>query len=197
MIFTDPQALANALKLPRVPGVIVAVDGVTGAGKTTLATQVAPLLKAQPVDLDDFLNKPISTYVEYLRLDELHAVLSAAPGAVVLSGVCVLEALHRIGMAPDILVYVKRFSEEWGWEDEDEIMMGQQGEALVASGILTGPLSAAITDYHRNWLPHEQAAFTYLRSTDLPESLAPEAGVSEGSPVARFPRWEYWGGAGT
>lgn len=195
MIFTDPQALANALRLPRGRGVIVAVDGVTGAGKTTLARQVAPLLKAQPVDLDDFLNKPISTFVEYLRLDALHAALSAAPGAVVVSGVCVLEALHRIGMAPYCLVYVKRFSEDWGWEDEDEIL-GRHGETLAASGLATGPLLAAVRDYHRKWLPHERAAFTYLRAADLPEIPAPEAGARAGRLVARVREGDYWGGAG-
>jgi uridine kinase len=103
------------LPLPAVIG----VEGFTGSGKSHLADDLAARLSATAVHLDSFLPAPAGgsqPYVERLDLPALAAALQADP-VVVVEGICLRDALDRIGGALDFAVYVRRISTVGLWHD--------------------------------------------------------------------------------
>jgi hypothetical protein len=105
-ITVDCDALAT--HLARLDGLIV-FDGYLNAGKSTLATVMAGRLGCPHVDGDDHADRR-GTYVDALRLDELHAAIRAslrvAP-RVILHCVCARAVLARLGLAAAAVVYVQ------------------------------------------------------------------------------------------
>jgi len=109
--------VARIEHLPR-PAVI-GVEGFSGSGKTRLADDLAARLSATALHLDRFLPAPAGgpqPYVERLDLPALAAALTTDPVAIV-EGICLRDALERIGIALDFAVYVKRVSPQGVWND--------------------------------------------------------------------------------
>lgn len=93
---------------------LVGLDGVEGAGKSTLARYLAWRLGMPAVHTDMFLvpnnSKPgASKWLEYRR-PELKSVLHSRLDAgkpIIVEGVCLLHTLEDVGLSPDYLVYVE------------------------------------------------------------------------------------------
>jgi len=137
---------------------LIAVDGVGGAGKSTLGAQLASAYDGVHVDLDSFLNKGQDKFFDALRVDELNETLSKCNSLVVVSGICVLHVLEAVGRRLDLLIYVKRMA-PWGWADADEIEgsgLEDMAEALQTR-IEVWPFQVEVRDYHRKYCPHRRA----------------------------------------
>ncbi|MFN9775432.1 MAG: hypothetical protein ACK54X_22790 [Burkholderiales bacterium] len=137
---------------------LIAVDGVTSAGKSTLRAQLCEALpEFTPIELDDYLVKDTGKYVDALRFDELSVRLESAPRKVV-SGVCVLLALRRFGLTPDVHIYVKRMA-KWGWADRDEVEGEEIEELAQAVGVSAADFSLhlEVRAYHRGVAPQRVA----------------------------------------
>ena len=149
--WTDPDAFARHVRanLPRVS--VVGIDGWTGVGKTTLATNLAKAAGGQCLDLDEFLERDRKRYVGAIRLDELRSSLSTSARPLFISGICIREVLTEVGLTPDLNVYVKRMA-SWGWADEDELD-GDVIPEVNQSGGAAG-LRREMRAYHRRWQPH-------------------------------------------
>ncbi|MFT0733431.1 hypothetical protein [Ralstonia wenshanensis] len=94
----DVEALAHRLR--EIRHGLITFDGCMLAGKTGLMREIARRLEVQGLDLDDFVDRQQGVFVEALRLQELIAAIqqaSAKSGVVLLSGICMLEVLERIG----------------------------------------------------------------------------------------------------
>lgn len=84
---------------------VIAVDGVPGGGKSTLARRIADALGFRCVHLDDFLEPHRGTFLANLDYARLRRALAEPP--LVVEGVCVLSVLERLGVDRDALVFVE------------------------------------------------------------------------------------------
>jgi hypothetical protein len=94
----DVEALEHRVR--EIRHGLITFDGCMLAGKTGLMREIARRLGAQGLDLDDFVDRQQGVFVEALRLQELTAAIEQAhakTGVVLLSGICMLEVLERIG----------------------------------------------------------------------------------------------------
>jgi hypothetical protein len=100
---SDLEGLFDDLRLhhPRIVG----VDGGLGAGKTTIAGRIATELACACVHLDSFLIGGRASFLPSLLYDQLRDAISEGQ-TVVVEGVCLLDALERISLVPDYLVFV-------------------------------------------------------------------------------------------
>jgi hypothetical protein len=87
----------------------------SGVGKST---RVAKPLGLPVVSTDDFLVGD-GRYIDGLRLDDLREAIERHPLQVVVEGCCVLEVLARVGMRPDLHIYVRRINSAGLWEDKE------------------------------------------------------------------------------
>jgi hypothetical protein len=83
---------------------LIALDGLPGAGKSTLAARLSALLSIRTVHLDDYLAQESVGFTDYLRYEELQRALLRRP--VIVEGVCMLDVLDRLELRPDPLVYL-------------------------------------------------------------------------------------------
>lgn len=83
----------------------IGLDGMDGVGKSTLAKVLGAKMNYPVVGLDDYLERERGGYIDYLRYDELQIMLDQ--DSFIVEGVCLLEAIERIGCKLDLLVYLK------------------------------------------------------------------------------------------
>ena len=153
-IWTDADALAHHLVANLPALAVVGIDGWTGVGKTTLATNLAKTVAGRCLDLDAFLERDRKHYVGAIRLDDLRSSLTHSDRPLFVSGVCLREVMTRVGVTPDLNVYVKRMA-SWGWADEDELNGNVIQEVDPSGG--GSVLRREMRTYHQRWQPHMAA----------------------------------------
>ena len=110
LVTADPAQLTDELRhrIADIARPLVAVDGIHGAGKTTLAQSLARALGLSAFDADDFLDRNRGAYLAHVRVPQLAQALAEASCGAVLAGVRILDLLDLLGRSPDVLVYVRR-----------------------------------------------------------------------------------------
>jgi adenylate kinase family enzyme len=83
---------------------LIAIDGLLGAGKSTLAKRIEQSLGYRCVHLDDFVQPHQGKFFSSLDFSRLENGLAGEH--VVVEGVCVLAVLERVGLSSDMLVFV-------------------------------------------------------------------------------------------
>jgi uridine kinase len=90
-----------------LPGVIVAIDGRSGVGKTTLGRYLAWHFNVTLIETDLFLI-PAEDYVIHLD-DQLNRLIERRMSLrcpIIVEGVSMLQLLKRINRVPDFSIYV-------------------------------------------------------------------------------------------
>lgn len=147
-----------AARLEDWPTGLFAIDGYPAAGKSTLAKEIAGLLHIPLIHLDDFLVRGEGGFIEFIKYSELSAALNARP--VIVEGVCLLAVAKRLGMAPDVHIYVEDLS-------------GSRGPRAASA------LGAEILTYHQQFRPAETADILYLESQIYHEVGAMRSGGAD------------------
>ncbi|WP_342235245.1 hypothetical protein [Inquilinus sp. OTU3971] len=155
-IIRDVAELAGLVSV--LPNPLVAIDGVDGAGKTTLATKLSATLGWPAVDLDDHIGPKGRSYVDQIIFDDLAEAIRPRP--VIFSGIHMLEVLDRVGARPDFLVYVVRLSQAGIPADLDlierdlrpELTEGQDTPPKLG-GVTPGKLMRSLWTYLPRWRP--------------------------------------------
>lgn len=184
----EPDVLATRLCLSGAPGagVVIGIDGIPGAGKTTLAQRLERLLSIPVVHLDHFVNKDRGRYVPELRYGELVPRILSSRGSgmsFIVEGICLLKVARVLGLPLDCLIYVKRLGNGGDWIDEDVCEFGGTEYELVrlirGSRRIGGWTETAAADpagldlrlslmeevgiYHREFRPTGRADWFYHR----------------------------------
>jgi hypothetical protein len=182
-----PQALVERLRSSFPSAVTIAIDGIHGAGKTTLALALRQALGGTLLSLDDFIHKNQGSFLPHLKVGELGEALTAARRPVVLEGICMLDALERLGVVPDLLIYVKRIDRYGEWEEKDTGDPTESAETIIRreaararpfldaigepppadrnSGL--DSLREEVIRYHCDFHPARRAEIVYLCRTKL------------------------------
>lgn len=106
----DYAAAVNGLipVLDDLPGKIVAIGGLPGVGKTTLARYLAFRFNVSLIETDLFLIRRRGTMV--YRNDWIDQIISARlekPRPVIIEGAVVLRVLSELGRSPDFIIHVR------------------------------------------------------------------------------------------
>lgn len=145
---------------------VIGLDGFMGAGKTTLAFELAESLGGIRVSLDSYAdrNADAEDYAarimrRYLASDFIK--LKSAFPFLIVEGICLFEVFAALSECMNSLVYVKRLSVAGIWHDgihlEDYELSHSLGEGV-------DPLRKNVLEYHSKWRPHEKAHVVYERS---------------------------------
>lgn len=166
---------------------LIAIDGNEGVGKTELANTISADLKFIGVDLDDFLLEEKGGYVDFIQYDNLKDSIQAnINGRIAVSGVCVLMILEKIGIVPDLHIYIKLLYRDGFWNDGlmlfDPDMTADQkiheihesrkefwaieGQPYTPESSKAMGLKEDIIRYHYSYKPHEKADLIFNRIKD-------------------------------
>ena len=104
----------TALTPDRLP-LLIAIDGVDGVGKSSLASWLAFQLAMPTVHLDLFYDRPGS--IQWRTEDLKRAVDRRGKRPLIVEGVLVLDALEQIGRKADFIAFVKGESTS-SWADQ-------------------------------------------------------------------------------
>jgi hypothetical protein len=163
--------------MPDVGRVCIGIDGMNGAGKTCLAGELAPLLGAKVISLDDYLNKKRGAYVPHIRCEEVSAAVEAATPPILIEGTCLRAVAERCGIIVRLHVYVRRLSANSLLWHEEDVCLGEtpvdelkqkERELRVLAAEWSGHkdvervaeetgLSEELIDYHARWKPVQHA----------------------------------------
>lgn len=158
-LFTDPALLARAITDRFVTPAIIGVDGWTGAGKTTLARELAHNTNGSSYDLDHALTPDQGRFMTALQIDKIAEALDRTATFMFVSGICLRQAMARPGRTAAAHIYVKRMA-TWGWTDEEHLAAER---FPAASGASDHRLRSELRRYHKLWHPHLQADFEFHR----------------------------------
>lgn len=161
LVHDDEDLLAEFVR-KRSPR-IVSVDGCHQAGKTTTAEGLARILGGHDVDVDDHVREHCGEFVAVLNRKSLRASIEAAlslGGPVIVHSVCALAVFERIGVKPDLTVYVKRYSRPDVPADLD-IFEFEGADDLPLAGFKD--LDQEIEFYHRKFRPDHRADVIFAR----------------------------------
>jgi len=99
---------------------IIGIDGVDGAGKSTLAKTLGKELNLSVISLDTSLIEDQKSYVANIKYDELSEKIKKIDGPFIIEGVCLLDVLEKLSIKSIYLIYVKVLNERSEWIDEEE-----------------------------------------------------------------------------
>ena len=147
---------------------IVSIDGVGGAGKTTLAMRLAQLVGYQVVSFDDYVTPHKGSYldhIDYPRLNrELERLRSTGHGVIV-EGLLARAVLIQIEVAQDLSVYMRRVDPYGEWEDSS--ICSEDNDLEEVFGWLdTRSYAPCALVEGRNLTPVDPATLASLQSED-------------------------------
>lgn len=125
-MITDQQELESEVRdaMETRGARVLAIDGIDGSGKTTLSEALAPKFGCAVLHLDNFVEKKMGGFLDYIDYKKLSAEIQTANGdfdCVVIEGVCVLEVLDQIQVKPDLHIYIKEMTMGFGWHKKSHI----------------------------------------------------------------------------
>ena len=118
--FNEIHDLLHTIKdRPKSENIIIGIDGLDGVGKSYLAKELSEGLDAKMIELDEFLIKQQGIYVDSLRLDDLEKEIAQRKCSVIVEGVCLLDAMEKVGQQLTILIYIKKVADYGIWHDKE------------------------------------------------------------------------------
>ncbi|MFC0575360.1 hypothetical protein [Paraburkholderia solisilvae] len=168
----DLREMRNATDLESIVRTIghglIAFDGCTSVGKTTLMKKLAGRLKCPAIDLDPYLNRQRGEFVNELRLPEVASAIEQAhqqsPIALI-AGICMREVLDRLQLTAAVHIYVQ-LNSPMGIPSNLNIMDREDGHQIDDTyGKLLSETDWEIAAYHERYRPRSNADVIYVRTS--------------------------------
>jgi hypothetical protein len=127
----------------------VIIDGDPGAGKTTLANQMANDLGFKVISFDDskYLPGDGRLYLEQLNYDVLKNDILSCGSKIIIEGLFALKVLGKICVSYDYHIFMKLFNGICGWEYE--YYLGEK------SKIPKSKLTKEVVQYYKDYRPFD------------------------------------------
>ena len=141
---------------------LIAIDGVHGVGKSTLARALAQRLGCEAIAADDFLQRNRGLYVDAILIDDLRGRLNAtlaSVSAVILEGVCARAVVERLGLTATAFVYVKRLTPA-GVPSDWQILDAENGEVAEPFYFRIWTVKSCITTHDIGQAPARTFCFS-------------------------------------
>jgi len=146
-------------------GGLIVLDGLPGAGKSTLARDLEASLDCLVVDADCFLVKERGIFIGALRVPELAAELRTAlarPGVVLLASICARKVVELVGIDATAFIYVLLLTAEG--EPDEKYALEAEEEFNLAELEGLSELDVEVRAYHWNYEPRRTADVIYYRT---------------------------------
>lgn len=151
------------------PNLIVSIDGVVGAGKTTFAYKMLAQFGGNILSVDDYLTPSHGSYLQWIKFRQMkldfEKLKHRSKSLIVIEGICILAVLQKIDITPDLKVYLRRIDQSGSWVDshlceefdhlEDKLQWMQQFERHTN----VGSYDREIAQYHIQHKPISNADF--------------------------------------
>jgi hypothetical protein len=157
--------------ISRLPEGLMAFDGYPGAGKSTIAKEIAANLRMECIHLDDFLTPGLGRFVSAIDISKLSAELHKRP--IVVEGICMLAVMKQLSLMPDLLIYVQ--------PDQAEAVIGESLAEEVGAYIkeFSPAKFPGVVMYYPPSVTHEESTTQFL----VEGSNVPPVGAVTGEPV--------------
>lgn len=129
-IFKNFLDIVEEIKRKKVHCIVI--DGVDGAGKSTLAHEIGEKLSLVHINLDDYLEKNRGSFVEFIKYDHLKKVIEETSNSIIIEGVCALEITGRLQIECDTHIYVQRMSAYGFWNDSELFDINENVDDFIA-----------------------------------------------------------------
>lgn len=143
--------------------VIIGIDGEPGSGKTFISERLKDKLGFYLVsgDDDEFLEtQDLSTlltldYKKFKKIIRVHK-------KIIVDSVVLQQLFDKIGMIPNVRIYVKNVDLNNKWIDEEILTESKRTYNDLLSDPSFIPLQKQVIQYHQIFQPHKNAEIIYL-----------------------------------
>lgn len=139
----------------------IVIDGDPGAGKTTLAKEMANVFTAKHVSFDEYLAGNRENYLTQLDYRKLQTDILSCKGKLIIEGVCALRVLAMIEVKYDFHIFLKRMNGFVGWDFEQYLNPNVK--------LPRSKLDAEVVRYYREYKPFEACDFEMSRNILTPD----------------------------
>lgn len=114
----------------KCPAGIIAIEGMSNSGKTTLARQLAELLSGTMLNTDDYRRNPDGSlpYSDRIARSELESDVLSSKHPTLLHGICLRLTLEGTKIQPSRYVYVKALNSHGVWKGESVLEKYGRGD---------------------------------------------------------------------
>ena len=161
---------------------VLGIDGLFGAGKSTLAKQLSENMKIPVIELDNYRKEPVTKCVNSLKVTELKDAIAKTDGRYIIEGACLAAIAIKVGIQLSKSVYVKRIGPAGIWldekecdpqEEENDLLNRIEDEAQIGS-MLDGQqqdedehylieMRKEVIQYHYQYKPANNADYLFHR----------------------------------
>ncbi|MDZ7717608.1 MAG: hypothetical protein U5K72_02160 [Balneolaceae bacterium] len=146
---------------------LITIDGRDGSGKSTLAISLANALDAEHLEIDQYVNENKDGYSKHIRFNDLYKDYESSCrdySIVILEGICIMNIISKIGVEPDISIYIKRIKDNFWFDGLMLFNPDKDADQHIADRRLSdNSLQSEIIRYHYRYMPHETSDIVFER----------------------------------
>jgi uridine kinase len=151
---------------------IIGIDGVMGAGKTTLAQNILQQIPGILFGIDEYLDKHKGQYQKHIfyskLINDIEYRIYEGDKRFIIEGICLLSILKKIGITPNVIIYIKHLTELGCWDDQEicdpSISMEEANNNICKFETKPGQgdKDRELAEYHRKFQPIQKADIVFI-----------------------------------
>lgn len=98
---------------------IIGIDGLLGAGKTTLSKIIAAKNHYECLHLDDYITPGQGNFLESIQIEKLQTDVAKCNNILIIEGICLLAVLDKLSMNLDFFIFVEQSMHDTSLKSSD------------------------------------------------------------------------------